>query len=747
MKKTLLLLLLLILCFILISCDNNNQNNDSDGMRGDVSGTVIYSREHMLITETGIIEGLWVKDERIYYYFRPPGSQEASYLVVASILKDGTGKEYIEIPLPLTDRQIYTVHFIDENNIGILASETGELFYSVYNPDGTELLRLGFGDLSPDEASIFYPNYISFTDNGKIILSSSTGIGTVVYILDLEKGLFETMHFSDRVVGISALDDCCTVIAFNTNYGIVFRVIDNETSSVVIVYQSSISTFSGINSIIPARADSPFDLVISDNTNLFGYCLETEELTILLNWFETGFSNINNSSIDLLPDGNFVLLSESRYNNDNWEADLYILTPAVREAESDKIAITLGGFFIYGDVLEEVINFNNESLTHQIVVHDYLDNAESWEAAVLRLRTELLTGKGPDIIYNPDYALSDAGFLVDLYTLIDADDNLDRTDFFPNILKELEAPDGSLTTVVDTFQIGTMFGITDHIKHITSWTPQDLLAVMDETSHMQAPFGRWMDREDFIRTMIHYSGDEYIDWGSRRAKLDSDAFMNILEIARHLPDRNDILDIDDDYVDTVTKMLRGDQLLQQIVIANPGSFILLSAGSEIFTILGFPTSEGGANAITLDINALGINASSNHIEEAWSFVRKVLLPSRDFDISDSRVGHEIGFPIRIDTYEKLIEVCKTPPIIGARFTVYSTGEAVNLLEIDTLSQADADDLRLFIESAIPMGRFIRDELWNHLRDDLNAFFAGGRTAEDTARIMQNRVQTYLDEQG
>ena len=55
-------------------------------------------------------------------------------------------------------------------------------------------------------------------------------------------------------------------------------------------------------------------------------------------------------------------------------------------------------------------------------------------------------------------------------------------------------------------------------------------------------------------------------------------------------------------------------------------------------------------------------------------------------------------------------------------------------------------LRIIIDNAVPIGRWIRGELWDHIADDLNAFYSGVRTAEDTARIMQNRVQRYLNEQ-
>jgi len=270
--------------------------------------------------------------------------------------------------------------------------------------------------------------------------------------------------------------------------------------------------------------------------------------------------------------------------------------------------------------------------------------------------------------------------------------------------------------------------------------------MMDDISHMHTPFGAWLDREDFVRSMIQYSGDDLVDWSSRRAYLDSEAFINILEIARYLPDRNDILGINDDPDDDYTKMRRKEQLLTTIVFGNPGGFQTRTVELGETITLGFPTSEGGAHFIA-SVDSLGINAASGVIEESWLFLRQYLLPPEE-DPTEVTVGREYTFPIRIDAYDKLIEAYMTPIIVdGEEEPRFDMSIGGNTIHVFAMTQAEADGLRQIVESAQPLGRYIRAELWGHLRDDLNAFFAGGRTAEDTARIMQNRVQTYLDEQG
>jgi hypothetical protein len=136
---------------------------------------------------------------------------------------------------------------------------------------------------------------------------------------------------------------------------------------------------------------------------------------------------------------------------------------------------------------------------------------------------------------------------------------------------------------------------------------------------------------------------------------------------------------------------------------------------------------------------LGIRAASEHADIAWSFLRRFMLPS--FEV-------EGGFPIRIDLYDKLIEEFMAPVIVGGaeaprQVVQFATGAEIPLY---AMTQAEADSLRNIIDSSEPIGRALRGELWNLIRGDLNAFFQGVRSVEDTARIIQSRAQTYLHEQ-
>jgi len=180
-----------------------------------------------------------------------------------------------------------------------------------------------------------------------------------------------------------------------------------------------------------------------------------------------------------------------------------------------------------------------------------------------------------------------------------------------------------------------------------------------------------------------------------------------------------------------------------------------------FTILGYPTSDGGKSLIGQNGTGIGMNNSSQHKEQVWLFLREFFLPSaypdytiKNLDTPDPETDefHFSIIPLRIDIFEKILDISKTQLLVDGTevprsYTTVISGGIQETIPNYALSEELADKYRQLVENAVPQGLYVSNEIWNHVRDDLNAFFAGGRSAADTARIIQNRVQTYLDEQG
>ena len=483
--------------------------------------------------------------------------------------------------------------------------------------------------------------------------------------------------------------------------------------------------------------------MINDGNHIFGYHIATSERTILLNWLETGFANVQDSHVTLLDDGRIAVLF-SGWRDGEWNTSLYILEPTHRDDLPERIILTLGGMWLSGKIIEAVADFNRESQTHQIQVHDYATYGmgDDWQAGFLRLRMELMTGGGPDIIYRAEGLLADRGLLLDLYPFMDADIDLARTDFLPNVLAALEGENSSLPMIAKSFSIHTMIGKTEAVGHIQSWSFSDFLRLVEDSEHIDYLLGDGIrgNREWFLRESLMYAGPELINWYTLESNLDSEAFVHLLEISSRLPATQEHT-TSGEYVSEYARMLRGEQLISVVFLPNADSYQELVVALGEVSALGMPTEEGGSHVIQLN-GYMGINAATNHAEDAWVFLRQFLLPTADSGW---------GFPIRIDQYDAKIFEAKTP--------LLDTDEEGNKIElprgdawfgdglhIELFSMTDevANSLWKIVETARPMGRFDQG-LWDIVQEEIPPFFAEDRTAEETARIIQNRVQTFLSE--
>ena len=104
-----------------------------------------------------------------------------------------------------------------------------------------------------------------------------------------------------------------------------------------------------------------------------------------------------------------------------------------------------------------------------------------------------------------------------------------------------------------------------------------------------------------------------------------------------------------------------------------------------------------------------------------------------------------GFPycVAITMYPFLISGLKE--LGGVSIAPDGTETQMESVEIYELSQADADIILGLIENTHSVYSYDQDIL-DIITDEVAAFFAGEKTAEDTAAMVQSRVNLYVQEQ-
>ena len=402
--------------------------------------------------------------------------------------------------------------------------------------------------------------------------------------------------------------------------------------------------------------------------------------------------------------------------------------------ESDKTTITLGIIDIHPSfeidyTMQYVSMFNRENAYYEIEVTKYTGDD------LQRLRTELMNGRGPDLIYSFYFEdsvfmpLMDRGLLVDLWAYIDADPDINREDYFQNILHAMQSPNGSLQIVANQFAIPTIISIPEIIDSSDSFTTSRFLDLMRNALDIGVtyPMGEFITGSELLIFTINHIDMGIIDLVGGVSDFESKAFYDLLELASIMPAEYALTPDSS----LSARMINGDQLFRGDNISNPYIIAKYEALLREFTILGFPSDEGGTLGAVMMAN-IGINANSSYQDAAWSFVRMYLLSVSNTEIYS-------GLPLRIDLFDE--QVTDAMRVVEVAWILKDGGFEI---EMPPLTEKGAEQLREIVENVSFISR-PNDTIANIVMEELPSFLAGNRTIEEVVRVIQNRVQIYLHE--
>jgi len=720
-----------------VNIDNVNVGNAViDNMI--IDNYVFLSQRIDLPTIPYEILGATLHENHLFYWF----TNSIPQLVVVELTADGNVVQETYIPLQEGVVHSVSLHITENNYFEIItvideADNGVTVLYEIYSRQGENISTLDLNHIVSPGNFIFHVSQVIFTNDGNFVLAiMKGGHAYEIYVLNSDGTLLGQLQL-DFNSNLIKLQDGRVVALISDRESNSLREIDfaagdwGETLPLAVTY---------VQEVFPSESSQPYDFLIDDGSYLVGYTLETATQTPILNLFEIGIIDLTDSYSGFFPDGRFFTLTTSFLTD--WLAELYIFTPTPREdIQEQPITLTLGGIQFTSEIRREVLRFNRENQEYQIELYEFGDGTNR-DAALLRFQVEMVAGRGPDIIFNDGIPQIDAHFMVDLNSLIDADSEITRTDFFPNFLNALETYDGVLPFLSTSFTIDTMITVQDTATQIYPLTFETLLGRLREADEPHL-FGIWNLRDNFLMNSLLFSGDTFIDWKNSQANLNSDAFIQMLEIAISVPDEPLAAD-SWTMVEEIRRLHTGEQLLYDYNFHDPVNMQILMGmlGDEI-TVIGMPTPTGGRHLINPE-PGIGINATSPHQDAAWSFVRQLLLPDAYL---------QFGLPLRIEHFETRITELMTPVLWEETNPDWNAVEGEEMpVRIDVgvifylyaLREDQAALIREVVESADMI--IHHDETISMIvREESQAFFLGDRTAEDTARIIQNRVQIYLSE--
>lgn len=372
------------------------------------------------------------------------------------------------------------------------------------------------------------------------------------------------------------------------------------------------------------------------------------------------------------------------------------------------------------DISQLVQEFNLSQELYQIQITTYGDVLNN-DKAIDVLRTEILAGNTPDLYCFCDFGAGggvETGgidlsiFGLDLTPLLDADSVYSREAFVPALLDGMET-DGGLYALPLAFDIWTVKAPSALIPE-PGLTFEELEAVRETAGSDWLPFESWVDAATLLGWTAHFAAGHYVDYEAGTCQFESEDFIDYLTWCKTWAGDGSIQGPYDQVILTLSNIISTKEVTTATAQAE---------ANNGYTYVGIPVSSGYGSMFQVAVE-LGISNQSANPDGAWAFIR-YCLSHLDEDVLN-------GLPA-------------LQSVIDDQVAWYMSGEAVDWRGVAlTASQACVDKFYDLLEQTTVMAG--TDEiLIGIIKDEADYYFSNSRSAEETAKIIQNRASLYLME--
>ena len=514
--------------------------------------------------------------------------------------------------------------------------------------------------------------------------------------------------------------------------------------------------------------DDVYDIYYSTNGKIFGYNFESQKSEKVVDWLESDVDSNNLGTYSILPDGRVVAFSTIWDNTaQRQHTEMVVLTRVDASTVTEKTVITLACLNLDWDLRTSIVNYNKTNEQYRIVVRDYSEYAADgdYDGAITKFNAELIGGNVPDIFMCdslPIKKYAARGYLADLYELMETGSGIQRSELVPELLSAMET-DGKLYQIPVTFGVMTAFALSKIVGDYDTWTIADLQDAMTKLPEDASVFGVGMTKDQILQGLLSRNISAYVDWQTGSCSFDSQGFIDLLKFAATFPDEFDWETYYQDeganeYESPAATMQKGKQLLMPLSIYSLDDFIYqcYPVRNDI-SFVGFPSEDGSLRSSFGLQMPMAVSASSEHKDAAWSFISSVIR---------NRLEEQYywGLPVLQTAFDKAVERVSTEQLIRDEegntvdwdedgepdkqqiggYESYENG-SYEWIPIYSLDETSVNMILDLIRSTTAVMDF-DTEIMKIIMDDTGAFFAGDATAEDTARMIQSRVNLYVQEQ-
>lgn len=405
--------------------------------------------------------------------------------------------------------------------------------------------------------------------------------------------------------------------------------------------------------------------------------------------------------------------------------------------------LTLAAFGENRELEQQVEWFNQANTEYQIQIMQYERSEQAEADGIARLQREIVSGEGPDIIdFGMQYATSDivGRYTEDLKPYLTEYGFYNKENYFVNIWDAFSYKEGLYALPV-SFTLETFAGSKETLEGRNQWNIQEMIACYEAQAGERILYPG-QTQKDVFGTILTGSMDYYIDWEQGACSFDGEAFQKVMAFANTFPDT---LVITEDY--SVKQTFHdGGALLLPLRMSNiydicKAEFIF---GEAEVNYIGFPVEGTGGTVIKPSQTMLAISVNSKHKDVAWEFISKFLQEDYQREVA-------YGYPVCRSVLEEVLAANqvteyidggegKAIPIVKERIIF----EGEDPVDIYCITEKQAQVLLQLITSA-EICSANDYQLYCVLLEEVDSYFSGDKSLEETAEVIQSRANIYVSE--
>ena len=475
----------------------------------------------------------------------------------------------------------------------------------------------------------------------------------------------------------------------------------------------------------------------SDNNGIIQYDLSGNTFTDVLSWGRSGMPQSDSIVFRILRKDIIIVY----YTTPDERQGIALITK--NESENVRVFITIGTVFSGGitdisDVIDR-LNKANDHITY--VLKDYTALAETKteagydgdeiSAAIKMMNLDILSGKGPDILVDrgflPMRVYEKQGLLIDLGNYLSGEE-YGTDQYYHNALFAFQNADKSVYQIPTQFSVvGMAVPVGVALENVNGWTITEFDEWCNKVSKEGRPaFKSFEEKIYAVGNFVRFDAGNYIDYGSQKASFQKQDFYDLLSFV------NKYSEVEGNYEDT---------LVHEAWISNITDYCRhASYMKSMITLLGYPSANANAPAISIPYT-LSVMSSSIDKALAWDFIEECLTEEGQ---SEMLIQESQYLPVSKNAlHDYLAKILEDDPEMKKNIETfhwfYRDGETV----LPTMEERDA-----FL-NIIDRAQFypaMSYQLTDIITEELQPFFEGQKSSEMVAEIIENRLQTWLNEQ-